>query len=149
MDFAQVRWTDRRQFVAWDEDGHNLVMDAPAIFGGEGAGMRPLQVFLAALAGCSGMDVISILEKKRQKICALEVRVGGQQRENEFPKIYERIVLEYTVTGYGVSEEAVRRSIELSKDKYCSVAGMIGPHVSIETSYVIVEPSPPGATNSD
>ena len=81
------------------------------------------------------MDVVSVLEKKRQHFTGLEVLVTATQREDEFPKIYTRIELEYVVTGYGVNPAAVARAIELSEDKYCSVRGMLGPQVRVLTSY--------------
>ncbi|HZL04615.1 MAG TPA: OsmC family protein, partial [Coriobacteriia bacterium] len=86
MDTVTVRWGGKRQFVAWDESGHNLVMDATAAAAGEGSGMRPLQVFLCGLAGCTGMDVVSILEKKRQDVRGIELRVEAEQRTDEYPK---------------------------------------------------------------
>lgn len=145
MDSVSVRLGGKRQFVGWDEAGHSLVMDARAEHGGEATGMRPLQVLLCGLAGCTGMDVVSILEKKRQDVRGLEIRVEGDQREDEFPKIYVEVRLHYVVTGFGVSPGAVERAIELSKDKYCSVGGMLGPQVNVVTSYEVVEsrePSP-------
>ena len=138
MDFVKVRWTNNRQFIAWDAPGHTVVMDAPQEFGGESAGMRPLQVLLAGLAGCSAMDVVSILEKKRQRVLGLEVHVHARQREDEFPRIYEWVELEFRVTGSDIAEEAVRRAIELSMEKYCSVAGMLGPQVTLETRFIVL-----------
>jgi len=143
MDHIQVRWNANRQFVAWDDAGHTVVMDALPEFKGEGAGMRPLQVFLAALAGCSAMDIISILEKKRQDVRDIEVRIEGEQRSDGFPKSYTRINIDYLVTGYQVSSDAVARSIELSIEKYCSVAGMLSPEVTLTTSFSVFEASAP------
>jgi len=131
MDTSRVLWTGKRQFVGRDEVGHSFVMDAPAASHGEGGGMRPLQVFLSGLGGCTGMDVISILEKKRQDVRGLEVLVEGDQRLDEYPKIYTTINLHFVVTGFGVSPEAVGRAIALSEEKYCSVGGMIGPQVVV------------------
>lgn len=144
MDTVVVRWTANRQFVGWDPEGHAVVMDAKAAYAGEGAGMRPLQVFLCGLAGCTGMDVVSILEKKRQDVRGLEIVVEGTQREDEHPKIYVDVHLHYRVTGYGVSPAAVERAIELSEEKYCSVGGMLGPQVGVRTSFEVVEAAPPG-----
>ena len=118
-DHVTVRWAGKRQMVGWDSSGHGIVMDAPALYKGEGTGARPLEVFLQALAACTAMDVTSVLEKKRQRVTGLEVHVTAQQREDEFPKIYTRIELEYVVTGHGVQPAAVARAIELSEDKYC------------------------------
>ncbi|MCE5202702.1 MAG: OsmC family protein [Coriobacteriales bacterium] len=149
MDVVRVRWNRKRQFVGWDESGHSLVMDAKPEYAGEGTGMRPLQVFLCGLAGCTGMDVISILEKKRQDVRGLEIHVEGDQREDEFPKIYVEVRLHFIVTGFGVSPKAVARAIELSHDTYCSVGGMLGPQVNVVTSYEVREaPAPSDAERS-
>lgn len=148
MDTVTLRWGGKRQFVAWDESGHNLVMDAKVEAAGEASGMRPLQVFLCGLAGCTGMDVISILEKKRQDVRGIELRVEADQRTDEYPKIYTEIRLHFMVTGYGVSPEAVARSIELSEEKYCSVGGMVRPEARIVTSYEVIESDAPGTARA-
>ena len=143
IDNVRVRWSGKRQFVGWDKSGHGVVMDASAAYSGEGTGARPIELLLYGLAGCTAMDVVSILEKKRQEFTGLEIEVAATQREEEYPKIYTRIELTYVVTGRGVSPDAVARAIELSEDKYCSVRGMLGPQVEIVTSYRIEEPSMP------
>lgn len=139
IDSVHVRWAQKRQFIAWDEAGHSIVMDAASAHAGEGTGTRPLQVFLYGLAGCTGMDVISILEKKRQDVRDLEIRVTAHQRTDEYPKIYTRIELHFIVEGNGVQPAAVARAIELSEGKYCSVKGMLGEHVEIVASYEVRE----------
>lgn len=139
QDRVTVRWSGNRQFVGWDSAGHGIVMDAPAVYGGEGTGARPLTVFLFALAACTAMDVVSVLEKKRQVFSGVEIEVNADQREDEFPKIFTRVELTYVVTGIGVKPEAVARAIELSEEKYCSVKGMLGPQVEVVTGYRIVE----------
>jgi len=148
-DTVRVRWAENRQMIAWNAGGHSVVMDSPAQYKGEGTGARPLEVFLESLAACTAMDVVSILEKKRQRFTALEVNVIATQREDEFPKIYTRIELEYVVTGFGVKPEAVARSIELSEEKYCSVKGMLGPQVGVVTSYRVIEAPPVGDDDLD
>lgn len=137
-DRVSVRWSGNRQFVGWDSAGHGIVMDAPAEYGGEGTGARPLEVFLYGLAACTAMDVVSVLEKKRQVFSGVEIEIVADQRE-EFPRIYTRIELTYVVTGVGVKPEAVARAIELSEEKYCSVRGMLGPQVEVVTGYRVVE----------
>ncbi|MDF1541626.1 MAG: OsmC family protein [Anaerosomatales bacterium] len=139
MDTVRVRWSENRQLIGWDEAGHGIVMDASPAYHGEGTGIRPIELVLYGIAGCTAMDVISILEKKRQDVRGVEVVVEGDQRTDEYPKVYTEIRLHYIVTGFGVSEEAVRRSIELSEEKYCSVGGMLKPHVRIATSYEVRE----------
>jgi putative redox protein len=139
VDTVQVKWNGKRRFVAWDEVGHSVVMDAKAEYSGDGSGARPLQLVLYAMAGCTGMDVISILEKKRQRVTDYEITIKGTQRTEEFPKIYVRIEIEHVVTGIDVKPEAVARAIELSEEKYCSVRGMLGPQVEVATTYRVVE----------
>lgn len=145
MDTVHVRWNRNRQFVGWDQNGHGLVMDSPAQYKGEGTGPRPVELVLYGLAGCTAMDVVSVLEKKRQDVRGLEVVVRGVQREDDYPHYYESIEVEYVVTGYGVRPEAVDRAIELSEDKYCSVKGMFGDHVKVTSSYRVIEAGVPGA----
>ena len=139
MDTVRVRWSSKRQFVGWDESGHGVVMDAKAEYKGEGTGPRPVELVLYGLGGCTAMDVISVLEKKRQVVHGIEVVVTGTQREDDYPHYYETIDVEYVVTGVGVSEAAVARAIELSESKYCSVKGMFGPQVRVSTSYRVVD----------
>ncbi|MDZ4170341.1 MAG: OsmC family protein [Coriobacteriia bacterium] len=139
MDSARVRWTTKRQLVGTDEAGHSVVMDASAAYKGEGSGFRPVELVLHGLAGCTGMDVISILEKKRQDVRGLEINVTGTPRTDEYPKIYTDIAVEYVVTGYGINPAAVARAIELSEEKYCSVKGMLGPQVHVTTSYRVID----------
>jgi putative redox protein len=143
MDTVRVRWTENRQFVGWDEAGHGIVMDARPEYHGEGTGTRPIELVLYGIAGCTAMDVVSILEKKRQDVRGIEIVVEGDQRTEEYPKIYTEIRLHYIVTGFGVSEEAVRRSIQLSEEKYCSVGGMLGPQVQVVTSFEVRETREP------
>lgn len=142
MDVAKVKWTGGRQFIGIDEAGHSVVMDASAAYGGEGTGIRPIELLLHAVAGCTAMDVVSILEKKRQEFSGLRIEVSATQREDEFPKIYTDINVEYVVEGDAVDPKAVQRAIELSEDKYCSVKGMIGPQVRMSSSFRIEEPPP-------
>lgn len=145
MDRVNVRWNGNRQFIGWDEVGHGIVMDSKPEYSGEGTGVRPLQMFLYALAGCTAMDVISILEKKRQDVRDLEILVEAKQREDDFPKIYTDIALRYVVSGYGIADSAVERAIELSEEKYCSVRGMLGPQVTVTTSFEVREAPQPGS----
>lgn len=138
-DKVHVRWAGNRQMVGWDGAGHAMVMDAPAGHKGEGTGSRPLEVFLQALGGCTAMDVVSVLEKKRRRFTGLEIEVTAHQREDEFPKIYTDVELLYVVRGQGVDVSAVARAVELSESKYCSVKGMLGPQVNVTTSYRVEE----------
>lgn len=139
MDVVNVKWNGRRRFVGWDKAGHGVVMDAPASDTADGSGVRPVELVLYALAGCTGMDVVSILQKKRQVVTDLQLVVRGTQRDDDYPHYYKHIEVEYIVTGIGVKPEAVARAIELSEEKYCSVRGMFGPQVEVVTSYRVLE----------
>jgi putative redox protein len=121
-------------------------MDAPADSGGEGTGPRPVELLLYALGGCTGMDVVNVLEKKRLDVRGVEVIITGRQRLEDFPHYYEAIDVHYVVTGIGVPDEAVARAIELSATTYCSVKGTFGPQATITTSFNVVPPAPPGPT---
>lgn len=120
-----------------DESG-TIHMDAAQEFGGRGRGARPQSLLLVSLAGCTAMDVISILRKKRQDVTSLEVRARGEKAE-EHPKVYTRIWLTYLVTGREVDPAAVERAIELSLTRYCPVAGLLREVVPIESRYEIIE----------
>jgi putative redox protein len=101
-------------------------------------GPHPVQLFLIGLCGCTGMDVISILKKKRQPVTGLKVQATAERAE-EHPKIYTEIHLEFVVTGEGVDPQAVERSIELSYTKYCPASAMLSEVAEITTSYRIEE----------
>ena len=120
------------------EESVEIHLDAKADVGGEGLGARPQSLVLVSLGGCTGMDVISILRKKRQDVTGLELRVSASRAE-EHPRVFTHIWVKYIVTGRHVDPAAVERSIELSMERYCPVAGMLKPVVPIETSYEIVE----------
>ncbi len=118
--------------------GHVLTMDADDVSGGHNAGFRPMELLLVGFGGCSGMDVISILRKKRQPVAGLEISVKGELTD-EYPKIYRKVHIEYLVKGKGVEKEAVERAIALSLDKYCSVGATLAKAGTITHSYKIIE----------
>jgi putative redox protein len=121
-----------------EDDGVTIHLDAAEEFGGQGKGTRPQALLLVSLAACTGMDVISILRKKRQDVTGLEVNAHGVKGE-EHPRAYTHITVTYRVTGRQVDPDAVHRSIELSIEKYCPVAGMIKQVVPIETRFEVIE----------
>jgi len=142
MDRVRIRLAGQRQLVGWDDRGHGIVMDTPAESTGEGTGVRPVELLLFALGGCTAIDVIAVLEKKRQDVRGIELFVVGEPRMDENPHFYERIEIEYVVTGVGVDPAAVARAIQLSDEKYCSVKGALGPQVEVVTSYRVIEFEP-------
>ncbi len=132
-----VTWVQGDQFVATGAGGHSIVLDAPA---GRKTwqGMKPTELLLAAVAGCTAIDVIDILRKQRQAVDSLRVTARGVQQE-EHPRAFTQIELFYEVRGAGVSGEALERAIHLSHEKYCSVAATVRGVAKISTSYAIKE----------
>ena len=124
---------DGLRLVAETGSGHQIVMDTA-----EGdTGSRPAELLLVAQAGCTAMDVVSILRKKRQRFTRYEVRVAGEQRDDPHPHVYERIRIVHVVEG-PVEVEAVRRAIELSATRYCTVTGNLASGVAqIHHAYVV------------
>jgi putative redox protein len=135
---AQVVWVEGMQFVAkGGASGGTFIFDGSPDSGGRAGGVRPMETLLLALAGCTGMDVVSILQKKRQEVTGLQINLQGLHAE-EHPRRYQRITVEFVVRGRDVAPEAVARAIELSREKYCSVAATLNSE--IVTSYR-VEPA--------
>jgi putative redox protein len=135
---AQVTWVEGMQFVAEAGSGHAVVLDARAEVGGRNTGMRPMELMLVGLAGCTAMDVVHILKRKRQQVTDLQVNVKGERAE-QHPRVYTSITLEYIVKGHELSEKAVTDAIELSEKRYCSASAMLGKTANISYSYHIVD----------
>ena len=135
---AKVTLLNNMQFTGTASSGHTLSMDADDASGGQNAGFRPMELLLVGFGGCSGMDVISILRKKKQQVSGLEINVKGEKSETA-PKIYKEVHIEYVVKGKGVEKMAVERAISLSLDKYCSVGATLAKAGTITHSYRIVE----------
>lgn len=126
------------RFEAGAGSGHTVTLDAAEHGGGQDAGFRPMEMLLVGLAGCTGMDVISILRKKRQDVTAYEVRVTGTRAE-EHPMVFVEITVEHIVTGHGVQPEAVARAIQLSEERYCGAGATLGKVARLTHTYRIVE----------
>ena len=133
---AKVTYVKGMQFVGDSSSGHAVVMDSDSSAGGHDTGPRPMEMLLIGAGGCSGMDVISILKKKRQHVTGFEIQVKGKKAE-DFPKKFTEITLEFIIRGKNISEEAVKRSIELSMNKYCSVKATLEGTAKIKYSYKI------------
>ena len=141
--FATAELIGPMRFDVTSGSGHTIVVDTKREGGGEDSGPSPVELVLMSLASCSGMDVISILRKKRQDVTSYEVRVRGV-RTDEYPQVYTAIEIEHVITGHGVQPEAVARAIELSETKYCSVSAMLGATATLTSSYQVLEAPQPG-----
>ncbi len=133
MTTATVRWLNERNFVGVDSTGHSVVLSGQK----DGIGVSPSQMLLVALASCSSVDVVEIIEKKRLKLSLLEVSATGEQ-DPDPPWTYRKIHLKYRLGGKGLTEKAVGQAIRLSQDKYCSVAATVKGAAQISTEFEIV-----------
>ncbi len=125
-------------FTGKTDSNHWVMMDGPATFGGSDAAIRPKELLLLALGGCTGSDVISILEKKRVKITDFEINLSAEMQD-EHPQVYTKIHIEYVFKGENLKPADIERAIDLSQNKYCSVTAMLQKAVEITHSYRIVE----------
>lgn len=135
---AKVIWKRGLSFIGSAESGFSVPLDAAVEHGGNNEGFRPMEMLLVGLAGCTAMDVISILQKKRQEVASFEVLVHAERAE-EHPRVFTHIVIEYVVGGKQISQEAVERAVELSENKYCPAQAMLSKAVLIEHKITIVE----------
>ncbi|MEP7358225.1 MAG: OsmC family protein [Anaerolineales bacterium] len=133
---AVAVWKTGTAFEVTAGSGHAILTDGDAK-----AGISPMELVLAALIGCSGADVIDILRKKRQDVTGLEIRTHGERSETH-PRVYTDIHVNYVITGRGVDSEAVRRAIELSENKYCSVSAMLHGTAKFTIGFEIHEAEP-------
>lgn len=139
MPDARVRWTQGMQLVGTSGTGHGVVLDTPVEAGGGNTGPTPMELLLMAHAGCTAMDVVSILkDKMRKPMTGLEVRVAGQRAERP-PKVYTRVELTYLVRGALLEAKDVERAIQLSIDTYCSVSVMMSKTASLAVRYQILD----------
>jgi putative redox protein len=128
-----IKWTGKMSFLAETPSGHQIQMDASEDVGGKNSGARPTELILSAVAGCTGIDIISILQKMRLEPISFQMDIKGDRAENH-PKRFTHIHIHYALEG-DLPEEKVVRAIELSNDKYCSVSHSL--NAEITTSYSI------------
>lgn len=138
---AKVTWKKKMSFDGTASRGFVVPIGTSKESGGDGDGFSPMELLLVGLAGCTAMDVISILEKKRQEVTAFEIRVEGE-RAQDHPRVFTHIVLEYVVTGHNVDRAAVERAVELSETKYCSAEAMLNKVARIESKITVLEAQP-------
>lgn len=129
-------------FEATPPTGNKFVLDAHPDVGGNNLGPTPMEALLGSLAACTAMDVVSILAKKRQKVEAYHLEIEGERtKEGEYPRPFMSFTIKHVLRGEGLSPEAVARAVELSDEKYCSVAATLRVQPKITTEWVIEEPA--------
>jgi putative redox protein len=134
MGTAIVKWIGGKQFVGIDSTHHSVILSTAD----EGVGMKPSELLLVAVASCTAVDVVEILEKKRMPLSRLEITVSGEQDQDP-PWTFRKIHIHYLVGGKNLTEKGVSQAIQLSEEKYCSVAATIRATAQITTEFEIIE----------
>jgi len=134
MGIATVKWIEGKQFIGIDSTRHSVVLSTPD----EGIGIKPSDLLLIAVASCSAVDVVEILEKKRMPLTYFEISVNGEQDQDP-PWTFRKIHVYYKVGGKNLTEKAVAQAIQLSEEKYCSVTATVRATAQITTDFEILE----------
>lgn len=135
---ARARWVEGMAFMGEAGSGHAVMMDGAPEYGGRNIGIRPMEMLLIGLAGCTGFDVVQILKKGREPISGCEVEVEAE-RATEDPKVFTKIHLAYRISGRGLSQAKAERAVTLSKEKYCSASIMLGATAQMSYSLELVD----------
>jgi len=135
---AKVTWNGRLSFTGTADTGFSVPLGAEAAAGGDDDGFRPIELILTGLAGCTAMDVVSILQKKRQDVTAFTVQAHAE-RAGDHPKVITSAVLMYQVSGHAIDETALLRAIELSATRYCPAQAMFKSVFPMTLKYTIFE----------
>ncbi|WJW75849.1 OsmC family protein [Thiohalobacter sp. IOR34] len=135
---ARVKWVEAATFIGESGSGHALVMDGPPESGGRDLGVRPMEMLLLGMGGCTAFDVVFILQRARQPVSDCVVELSAERAETP-PKVFTAIHVHFIVKGRGLSEKQVARAVELSAEKYCSASIMLGKAARISHDFEIVE----------
>ncbi len=135
---ARARWVEGMAFMGESGSGHAVIMDGAPEYGGRNLGIRPMEMLLIGLAGCTGFDVVQILKKGREAVTGCEVEVEAE-RAGEDPKVFTRIHIAYRISGRGLSRAKAERAVTLSKEKYCSASIMLGATAEMTTALEVVD----------
>jgi len=141
---ARVKWVEGATFVGESGSGHAVVMDGPPDSGGRNLGIRPMEMLLIGMGGCTAFDVVMILGKARQPVADCVVEIEAERAET-VPKVFTRIHVHFIVSGNGLSDKQVARAVQLSAEKYCSASIMLGKAAEVSHDYEIVPAAVGGA----
>jgi putative redox protein len=133
---ARVKWVQDMTFVGESGSGHSVVMDGAPEAGGRNLGVRPTEMVLLGLGGCTAFDIVLILKRGRENVTDCVVELDAERAQTD-PKVFTKIVMRYIVTGRGLDPNKVERAVNLSAEKYCSVSAMIGKTAQIERAIEI------------
>lgn len=134
---ARVKWVEQTLMVGESGSGHAVVMDGPPDFGGRNLGVRPMEMLLLGLGGCTQFDVVHILRKGRNQVTLCEVDLEAERAETD-PKVFTKIHVHFRLAGPGLTEKAVERAVKLSAEKYCSASIMLGQVVDISHDFELL-----------
>ncbi len=135
---AEVKWLGGRAFEGAADSGHSVIMDSSPDFGGEDRGIRPMEMLMVGMGGCTSIDVINILEKARQEVTDCVAVITGE-RADTVPKVFVNMHVHFKVTGRGLDPKRVERAVQLSAEKYCSASIMLGKTAEITHDFEIIE----------
>ena len=133
-----VKWIDGLLMVGKSDSGHAIVMDGPPEIGGENLGVRPMEMLLLGMAGCTMIDVVSTLKKMREDVVDCQTQVSAE-RDEEYPKVFTNIHVHFILRGKQLNPSKVDKAIKLSAENYCSASIMIGKTANITHDYEIIE----------
>ena len=133
-----VNWVDGLRMVGTSDSGHTITMDGPSESGGENLGVRPMEMLLLGVAGCTMIDVVTTLKKMRQDLSYLETKINAE-RATDHPKVFTDIHIQFILKGQNLDEKKVDKAITLSAEKYCSASIMLGETATITHDFEVVE----------
>lgn len=135
---ARIKWLEDMTLIGESESGHAVVMDGPPELGGHNLGLRPMEMVLLGMGGCTAIDILNILKKGRQAVVDCVVELDAERAATD-PKVFTRIRVHYIVSGRGLNERQVERAIQLSAEKYCSASIMLGKTAAITHTFELRE----------
>ena len=135
---ARIKWVQDVMFLGESGSGHSVVMDGAPDAGGRNLGVRPMEMLLLGLGGCSAFDVMLILKRGREAVTDCVVDIDAERATTD-PKVFTKIVMHYTVTGQGLDRKKVERAVQLSGEKYCSASAIIGKTAEIAHTITLVD----------
>jgi len=139
---ARVKWVDGAMMVGESGSGHAIVMDGAPEFGGRDLGVRPMEMLLLGLGGCTEFDVVHILKRGRIELVGCEVEIEAERAEKD-PKVFTKIHVHFRVSGPGLTEKAVARAVKLSAEKFCSASLMLSKAAEITHDYEVIDTALP------
>lgn len=135
---ARIKWIEGVSFAGQSESGHTVVMDGPPDAGGQNLGVRPMEMLLLGMGGCTAFDVVHILRKSRQPVTDCVAEIDAERADTD-PKVFTKIHVHFIITGKGLDPKRVEQAVTLSSEKYCSASIMLGKVAEVTHDFEIAE----------